>query len=270
MVILTENEEGNKLVQIRSYDERAPEIGDKFTSRHGQKGVIGMLTSQENMPFTSKGITPDLIFSPHSLPKRMTISHLLEIIAGKTSALSGKYIDGTSFDSKPEEEIRKELKELGFQDNGTEIMYDGMTGKKLKTRIFIGSLYYLKLRHMVANKIHSRASGRIQLLTRQPIEGRSKGGGLRLGEMEKDCFVAYGASLLLKERFDSDKIIIHICERCGPFAVHDSYRARQFCSKCGSGTEVSPIELSYAFKLLIDEIKSLLINPKVILESKYT
>lgn len=269
LVVLTENEEGNKLIQVRIYDERIPEIGDKFTSRHGQKGVIGMLIPQQDMPFTSKGVVPDLIFSPHSLPKRMTISHLLEILAGKAGALGGKYIDGTSFDSKSEEELRKELEELGFEESGTETMYNGITGDKFKVKIFIGNLYYLKLRHMVANKIHSRASGRIQLLTRQPIEGRARGGGLRLGEMEKDCFVAYGASLLLKERFDSDKVVIHICEKCGSFAVHDSYRSRQFCSRCGSGTEISPIELSYAFKLLIDEIKSLLINPKIVLESKY-
>ena len=269
MVILTENEQGNKLVQVRLRDERIPEIGDKFTSRHGQKGVIGLIVPEADIPFTASGIKPDLIFSPHSLPKRMTVNHLIEVLAGKVGALAGKYIDGTSFDVEPEEDLRKELLKLGFRENGTETMYNGITGEKMDAQIFIGTMYYLKLKHMAANKLHARASGRIQLLTRQPIEGRSKGGGLRLGEMEKDCFIAHGASLLLKERFDSDKVVIHVCEQCGMFAVHDSFRNKQFCPRCGSGTEITPIEISYAFKLLLDELKSLLVYPKLILESKY-
>ena len=130
-------------------------------------------------------------------------------------------------------------------------------------------MYYLRLKHMAANKLHARASGRIQLLTRQPVEGRSKGGGLRLGEMEKDCFVAHGASLLLKERFDSDKTVIHICEACGMLAVHDSFRNRKFCVKDGSNVEITPIEISYAFKLLLDELKALGIAPRLNLRSKY-
>ena len=148
-------------------------------------------------------------------------------------------------------------------------MYNGITGEKFKVQIYIGNMYYFKLQHMVANKIHARASGRIQLLTRQPIEGRAKGGGLRVGEMEKDCLVSHGASLLLKERFDSDKVILYVCESCGMLAVNDSFRKRQFCTKCGSGTEITPIEISYAFKLLLDEIKSLGIYPRLTLKNKY-
>ena len=269
MVVLTENEEGNKLVQVRLRDQRIPEVGDKFASRHGQKGVIGLLVSHSDMPFTASGITPDLIFSPHSIPSRMTISHLIEILGGKVGALSGKYIDGTIFESQSEKELRSYLKELGFRENGTERMYNGITGEEFKVDIYIGDMYYLKLKHMVANKLHSRASGRIQLLTRQPIEGRSKGGGLRLGEMEKDCFVAHGASLLLKERFDSDKTIVHICENCGLLAISDSYRNRKFCTMCGSNVTITPIEISYAFKLLIDELKALCIYPRIKLISKY-
>ena len=161
------------------------------------------------------------------------------------------------------------LKEFGFRQNGTEKMYNGITGEEFKVDIFIGDMYYLKLKHMVANKLHSRASGRIQLLTRQPIEGRSKGGGLRLGEMEKDCFVAHGASLLLKERFDSDKTTVHLCESCGLLAVCDSYRNKKFCISCGGNVTITPIELSYAFKLLLDELKSLCVYPKLKLVSKY-
>tara|TARA_Y100000310_G_scaffold270277_1_gene283983 strand:- start:8073 stop:9875 length:1803 start_codon:yes stop_codon:yes gene_type:complete len=269
MTILTENEEGNKLVRTRIRDQRIPEIGDKFTSRHGQKGVIGLTVSDADLPFSSTGISPDLIHSPHSIPNRMTVSHLIEILAGKMGSLAGRTVDGSTFDAEPEKNLRQELLELGFRDDGTETMYNGITGEKYKVRIYIGNMYYLKLKHMVANKLHARASGRIQLLTRQPIEGRSKGGGLRLGEMEKDCLVAHGASLLLKERFDSDKTVIHICEQCGMLAINDEFRKRQYCSKCGTETHVTAVELSYAFKLLLDELKSLCIYPKLKLEEKY-
>ena len=269
MTIITENAEGNRLVQVRVRDTRVVEIGDKFASRHGQKGVVGMIVNPEDMPITASGITPDVIFSPHSLPSRMTMSHLIEAIAGKTGALTGDYFDGTIFDSMPEEEVRKQLLEAGFKEDGTETMYNGQTGERYQAKIYIGNMYYLKLKHMVANKMHSRASGRIQLLTRQPIEGRGKGGGLRVGEMEKDCFVAHGASLLLKERFDSDKTIVHVCESCGMIAIVDEYRNKKFCPKCGSNVEIVPVDISYAFKLLLDELKSLCIYPQLILKSKY-
>ena len=269
MLFLTENEEGNKLVQARLRDERIPEVGDKFASRHGQKGVIGLVMEECDIPFTSSGVKPDIIFSPHSIPSRMTIGHLIEIIAGKVGALNGRFVDGTTFDVENEKDLRRELLSLGFRENGSEKMYDGVTGNELESTIFIGNMYYLRLKHMVANKLHARASGRIQLLTRQPIEGRSKGGGLRLGEMEKDCFVAHGASLLLKERFDSDKILLYICESCGMVAINDEYRSQRSCPKCGGNVEINAIELSYAFKLLLDELKSLLINPKLILKDKY-
>ncbi|MEK6907414.1 MAG: DNA-directed RNA polymerase subunit B [Nanoarchaeota archaeon] len=268
-VIITENEEGNKIVQIRIRDSRIPEIGDKFASRHGQKGVIGMIVPQENMPFTASGITPDLIFSPHGIPSRMTISHLIEVIAGKVGALSGKYIDGTTFDAMNEKDLRNMLLEFGFRENGTETMYNGMTGEQFDAKIYTGNMYYLKLKHMVANKLHSRASGRIQLLTRQPVEGRAQGGGLRVGEMEKDCFVAHGAVLLLKERFDSDKTVVHVCENCGMFAVYDAGRDRKNCTKCGGNVDITPIEMSYAFNLLLNELKALCIYPRLFLESKY-
>ncbi|MBU2639271.1 MAG: DNA-directed RNA polymerase subunit B [Nanoarchaeota archaeon] len=269
MVVVTENEEGNKIVQVRLRDERVPEIGDKFTSRHGQKGVIGLCVGQTDLPFSIKGVVPDIVHSPHSIPSRMTVSHMIELLAGKAGALGGRYIDGSTFDSEPEKTLRDTLFEMGFRDNGMETMYNGITGNRYDVRVYIGSMYYLKLKHMVANKLHARASGRIQLLTRQPIEGRSKGGGLRLGEMEKDCFVAHGASLLLKERFDSDKTIVHVCEECGMLAINDLFRNRQYCPRCGDNVKISPIELSYAFKLLLDELKSLCIHPKLVLKSKY-
>ncbi|MBI2546077.1 DNA-directed RNA polymerase subunit B [Candidatus Woesearchaeota archaeon] len=268
-VLITENEEGSKLVEVRIRETRVPEIGDKFTSRHGQKGVVGLIVPEADMPFSASGIRPDIIFSPHGIPSRMTIAHLLELICGKTGALAGRYIDGTAFESEPEDKIRQELLSLGFQDNGTETMYNGITGEKYAARIFVGNMYYLKLKHMVANKIHSRARGPIQLLTRQPTEGRAKEGGLRLGEMEKDTFVAHGASLLLKERFDSDKTIVPVCENCGSIAVHNEIKKQNYCPMCGDTVEVNNIEISYAFKLMLDEFKSLGVFPRLVLEDKY-
>ena len=268
-VLLTENEEGNRLVQVRLRDERGPEVGDKFTSRHGQKGVVGLIVPEADMPFSESGITPDLIFSPHGIPSRMTISHLIEMLAGKVGALSGRYINGTTFDAEPEEKLRQELKGLGFRESGVETFYNGITGEIFDAKIFVGNMYYLKLKHLVANKIHSRARGPIQLLTRQPTEGRAKEGGLRLGEMEKDTFVAHGASMLLKERFDSDKTIVPVCENCGIIAIKDDYKNKSYCPICGENVEINEVEISYAFKLILDEFKSLGIYPKLQLESKY-
>ncbi len=268
-VCLTENEEGNKLVQVRLRDSRVPEIGDKFVSRHGQKGVVGLIVPEADVPFSASGIKPDLIFSPHGIPSRMTISHLIELIGGKTGALSGRLIDGTTFSGEPEQEIRKELVSMGFKENGSETMYNGVTGEIFEAKIYMGNMYYLKLKHMVANKIHSRARGPIQLLTRQPTEGRAKEGGLRLGEMEKDTFVAHGASMLLKERFDSDKTVVPICESCGIIAIFDQFKDKRYCPICGDNVEISDIEISYAFKLILDEFKSLGIYPKLVLKNKY-
>lgn len=268
-VLITENEEGNKLVEVRLREERVPEIGDKFTSRHGQKGVTGILFPQQDAPFSASGIVPDLIFTPHGVSSRMTISHLIELVGGKVAALAGRFVDGTLFEGETEEKLREELVELGFHENGTETFYDGRTGKQMLARIYVGNMYYLRLRHMVANKMQSRARGPIQLLTRQPTEGKAKEGGLRLGEMEKDTFIAHGASLLLKERFDSDRIALPICEKCGLVAVEDHYKRRKYCLMCGEDVDINYVELSYAFKLLLDEIRSVGIYPKLNLKNKY-
>ncbi|MEK6951178.1 MAG: DNA-directed RNA polymerase subunit B [Nanoarchaeota archaeon] len=268
-VLITENEEGNKLVEVRLREERIPEIGDKFTSRHGQKGVTGILVPQQDAPFSASGIVPDVIFTPHGVSSRMTISHLIELVGGKVAALAGRFVDGTLFEGETEEVLRKELAELGFHENGTETFYDGRTGKQMLARIYVGNMYYLRLRHMVANKMQSRARGPIQLLTRQPTEGKAKEGGLRLGEMEKDTFIAHGASLLLKERFDSDRIALPICEKCGLVAVEDHYKRRKYCLMCGEDVDINYVELSYAFKLLLDEIRSVGIYPKLNLKNKY-
>jgi len=270
LIILTENEEGNRLVQVRLREERIPEIGDKFTSRHGQKGVTGILVQQQDIPFSASGIIPDLIFTPHGIPSRMTISHLIELIGGKVGALSGRYIDGTLFEGEKEADLRGELLNLGFREDGTEVFYDGRTGKQMLARIYVGNMYYLRLRHMVANKMQSRARGPIQLLTRQPTEGKAKEGGLRLGEMEKDTFIAHGASLLLKERFSSDKVILPVCEESGLMGYYDFRRnGRAISPMHGENSDLSDVEMSYAFKLLLDEIRSLGIYVKLNLENKY-
>ncbi|MBN2422834.1 DNA-directed RNA polymerase subunit B [Candidatus Woesearchaeota archaeon] len=268
-VLITENQEGNKLVQVRVRDQKTPEIGDKFTSRHGQKGVIGMIIPSEDMPFSASGIVPDILFNPHGIPSRMTMAHLIEMLAGKVGALKGQFINGTPFDCEPHENLRKELHSLGFKENGTETLYNGRTGKQYRAKIYVGDMYYLKLKHMVSNKLHARARGPIQLLTRQPTEGRAKEGGLRLGEMEKDTFVAHGASLLLKERFDSDKTVVPVCEECGLIAIHNEFKNRSYCPICGENVSISNISISYAFKLMLDEFKSLGIYPKLILKDKY-
>ncbi|HKZ50053.1 MAG TPA: DNA-directed RNA polymerase subunit B [Candidatus Nanoarchaeia archaeon] len=267
-VIITEEEGGSMLIKVDVRETRIPEVGDKFSSRPGQKGVLGKVMAEEDVPFTASGIKPDIIFSPNGLPKRMTVAQLIEALGGKLGALAGKYIDGTPFLNDPVNGLRKQLLELGFRDDGTEVLYDGRTGQQFPARIFVGNMYYLRLKHQVADKIQSRARGPIALLTRQPTEGKAKEGGLRLGEMEKECFIAHGASLLMKERFDSDKTVIWICERCGDIAIHDVYKNKAFCL-CGEKTKVSPVELSYAFKLFVDEMKSLHIRPKLKLKEKY-
>ena len=267
-VFITEDDEGNKTVQVKTRDRRIPELGDKFATSHGQKGVIGMIVNEEDIPFTSRGIRPDVLFNPHGLPSRMTVGYLLELLAGKVGCLRGSPVDGTSFSGENKEELESQLKELGFRYDGKETMYHGITGKKMAVKIFIGNLYYLKLKYMVANKLHGRASGKIALLTRQPIEGRSRGGALRLGEMEQQVLVAHGASLLLKERYDSDKVLLPICTKCGTIAIDDMIRKKLMCPICSSN-EIESVEVSYAFKLLLEELQGLHIHTSFELKNKY-
>ncbi len=261
-VILTETISGNKLVKINVRSDRIPELGDKFTSRHGQKGVCSLIVPEEDMPFTADGVTPDIIVNPHAIPSRMTLGQLLEIIAAKASSLSGKNIDCSVFNEISEESIRDSLKKLGFRDDGKEAMYDGKTGKQFEAQILVGPCYYQKLHHMVANKIQSRARGPVTLLTKQPTAGRAKQGGLRLGEMEKDCLIAHGASLLLKERFSSDKYKIPVCDKCGIVAIEDYVKGKKYCVVCKK-SKIIDIDMSYAFKLMLDELRCMGIYPKI-------
>jgi len=262
-VMITESGEGNKMIKVVVRDERLPELGDKFASRYGQKGVIGLTVPQESMPFTASGVVPDIIFSPLSIPSRMTYSQILECLGGKLAALTGAPIDATSFEETNEAGLRKQLLKLGFRDNGTEAMYDGRTGKMYKARIMIGNMFYMKLKYMVAGKIQARSRGPLQLLTRQPTEGRAKEGGLRLGEMEKDCLISHGSSMLLQERFSSDHSVIPVCKTCGLIAIFNKFKNKGLCPVCGDKSEIALVEMSYAFKLLLDELKSLCIYPQL-------
>jgi DNA-directed RNA polymerase II subunit RPB2 len=260
------NGDGHHFCKVRIRSERIPNIGDKFSSRHGQKGTVGMLYRQEDMPYTKDGITPDIIVNPHAIPSRMTIAQLMECLLGKTCATIGGYGDATPFGDTDIKDIGNILEEhCGFEKYGNEILYNGITGKQLEVKLFIGPTYYQRLKHMVDDKVHSRATGPKVLLTRQPPEGRSRDGGLRFGEMERDCMIAHGTLQFLKERtMDvSDNYRIYTCNDCGLITQVNFEEKISKCKKCNNYINFSEIRLPYACKLLIQELESMNIAPRL-------
>ncbi|KAI1091203.1 DNA-dependent RNA polymerase II beta subunit, partial [Rostrohypoxylon terebratum] len=259
-VILTTNQDGLRYVKVRVRTTKTPQIGDKFASRHGQKGTIGVTYKQEDMPFSREGIVPDLIINPHAIPSRMTIAHLIECLLSKVSTLKGMEGDATPFTDVTVDSVSSLLREHGYQSRGFEIMYHGHTGRKLRAQVFFGPTYYQRLRHMVDDKIHARARGPVQIMTRQPVEGRARDGGLRFGEMERDCMIAHGAASFLKERlFEvSDAFRVHICEICGlmtPIAILS--KGSFECRPCRNKTKIAQIHIPYAAKLLFQELMAM-------------
>lgn len=261
-VLVTSNADEAFLIKILERQTRRPEIGDKFSSRHGQKGVCGLIVNQEDMPFSDLGICPDIIMNPHGFPSRMTVGKLIELMAGKAGVLHGHFGYGTAFGGDKVEDVCNALVEKGFNYVGKEFVTSGITGEPLTAYIYFGPVYYQKLKHMVLDKMHARAKGPRAVLTRQPTEGRSRDGGLRLGEMERDCLIAYGSSMLLLERLmiSSDAFEVDVCSECGLMGYSG------WCHYCSSSHNISTLKIPYACKLLFQELMSMNIVPRLSLK----
>jgi DNA-directed RNA polymerase II subunit RPB2 len=272
------NGDGYNFAKVRVRVLRKPTYGDKFSSRHGQKGTVGNLIPECDMPFTKSGLRPDIIINPHAIPSRMTIGQLKETLLGKVLLELGMFGDGTSFGNLDVKTISQELLKLGYESYGNELMYNGLTGEQLETNIFIGPVFYQRLKHMVSDKQHSRSIGPMVNLTRQPAEGRSRDGGFRIGEMERDVMIAHGMSRFCKERmYDvSDKYNVHVCKKCGMIASYnDGKKGRlhtsgdysiHLCKTCDNRTDFAKVDIPYAYKLMSQELQTINIVPRIITE----
>jgi DNA-directed RNA polymerase II subunit RPB2 len=272
------NGDGYNFAKVRVRTMRKPVLGDKFSSRHGQKGTIGNIIPECDMPFTKNGLRPDIIINPHAIPSRMTIGQLKETLLGKVLLELGMFGDGTSFGNLDVKTISKELQKLGYESYGNELMYNGLTGEQLETNIYIGPVFYQRLKHMVNDKQHSRSIGPMVNLTRQPAEGRSRDGGFRIGEMERDVMLAHGISRFCKERlFDvSDKYSVYICKKCGMIASYnDGNKTKMYtnsdfsihlCKTCDNKTDFALVNMPYAYKLLSQELQTINVVPRIITE----
>jgi DNA-directed RNA polymerase II subunit RPB2 len=265
------NGEGYSFAKVRVRQDRIPEIGDKFSSRHGQKGTCGMILDPEDMPTTASGMVPDIIINPHCIPSRMTIAQLLETLLGKMGRETGCLGDGSPFNNVTLEGLTKIMRDdLGMEPAGNEILYNGFTGRQMETSIFMGPCFYQRLRHCSADKMHSRSSGPLVMLTRQPAEGRAREGGLRFGEMERDCVATHGISEFTKERFMecSDLFRCWSCQDCGLIAIVNPKEGIWACKGCGNSTSFSAIEIPYAYKLLLQELETMCISSRIITQQK--
>ncbi|KAM9921608.1 hypothetical protein OXX59_006394 [Metschnikowia pulcherrima] len=258
-IMMSVSDNDQALIKVLLRQTRRPELGDKFSSRHGQKGVCGIIVQQEDLPFSDHGVIPDIIMNPHGFPSRMTVGKMIELISGKAGVLNGSLEYGTCFGGSKLEEMSQILVDKGFNYSGKDMLYSGITGECLQAYIFFGPIYYQKLKHMVLDKMHARARGPRAVLTRQPTEGRSRDGGLRLGEMERDCVIAYGASQLLLERLmiSSDAFEVDVCNNCGLMGYSS------WCNTCKSSEHVIKMTIPYAAKLLFQELLSMNIAPRL-------
>ena len=260
------NGDGYNFCKVRLRNFRKPVIGDKFSSRHGQKGTIGNIIPEKDMPFTANGLKPDIIINPHAIPSRMTIAQLKETLLGKVLVELGLFGDGTSFNNFKIEDISQKLQNIGYESKGNEVMYNGLTGEQFDTSIFIGPAFYQRLKHMVTDKQHSRSIGPMVNLTRQPAEGRARDGGLRFGEMERDCMISHGASRFTKGRiYDaSDAYNLHICNKCGMIACYNNKESIHICNTCENRTDFKYVEIPYACKLAFQELLTMNIAARII------
>ncbi len=272
-VVITTNNDGHRLTKVRTASVRKPEIGDKFASRSAQKGTVSITLRQEDMPFTESGIVPDIIMNPHAIPSRMTIGHMIEMLLGILCCEQGIEGDATPFQEYGHDkvtEISAVLEKLGFEKHGLHQMYNGFTGKAIPCLIFMGPIYYQRLKHMVNDKMHARSHGPVTKLTRQPVEGRNRAGGLRFGEMERDCAIAHGTAAIIQDRLflNSDLYRVHVCELCGLFAQIDLETQRFLCKcvKPHNRTKIAQIYIPYACKLLFQELMAMTIAPRLILK----
>jgi len=265
-VMISRNGDGYKFVKIRVRSNRRPTIGDKHSSRHGQKGTVGIVYSQQDMPFTKDGIVPDIIMNPHAVPSRMTIGQVVECITGKAACCVNMFGDATSFTDKKLDKIGDTLEAVGFHRHGEELLYSGRTGQQLKVNIYIGPTYYQRLKHMVEDKIHSRATGPNVILTRQPAEGRARDGGLRFGEMERDCILSHGTAQFLKETLQdrSDNYRMYICKKCGLVGAVNSCENIYSCKNCENYSDFSEVRIPYAMKLFVQELESMSVAPRLV------
>ncbi|KAG6334311.1 hypothetical protein ID866_4776 [Astraeus odoratus] len=250
-VMISDTENDQTLIKVLIRQTRRPELGDKFSSRHGQKGVCGLIVNQEDMPFNDQGINPDTIMNPHGFPSRMT-----------AGVLSGKLQYGTAFGGSKVEDMSRILIEHGFNYAGKDMLTSGITGEPMEAYVYFGPIFYQKLKHMVMDKMHARARGPRATLTRQPTEGRSRDGGLRLGEMERDCLIGYGATQLLLERLmiSSDKFEVNACESCGLMGYNG------WCPYCKSSKKMAKLTIPYAAKLLFQELMAMNVVPRLVLD----
>ena len=262
------NGDGYSFAKVRLRCLRKPVIGDKFSSRHGQKGTVGNIIPEEDMPFTRNGVRPDIIINPHAIPSRMTIGQLKETLLGKVLVELGLFGDGTSFGELDVDTISKKLLELGYEAHGNELMYNGLTGEQIECNVFLGPVFYQRLKHMVKDKQHSRSIGPMVNLTRQPAEGRSRDGGLRFGEMEKDAMVSHGAARFTRGRmYDaSDKYQVYVCKKCGLIASYNDQLHIHCCRTCDNRVDFAYVEIPYACKLLFQELTTMNVVPRLMTE----